>query len=50
MASQVLLNLLDQLRQSPRSAPLAFKGIRYIRVDSHTVKLADLPEAVAPPD
>ena len=31
----------------PRSAPLAFKGIRYIRVDSHKVKLADHPDKEA---
>ena len=31
----------------PRSAPLAFKGIRYIRVDSHNVKLADHPDKEA---
>ena len=27
----------------PRTAPLAFKGVRYIRVDSHKVKLAEHP-------
>ncbi len=31
----------------PRFAPLAFKGIRYIRVDSHKVKLADHPDKEA---
>ena len=31
----------------PRTAPLAFKGVRYIRVDSHKVKLAEHPDKEA---
>lgn len=30
--------------QAPRSAPLAFEGVRYIRVDSHKTKLSDHPD------
>ena len=29
---------------APRSAPLAFSGVRYIRVDSHTTKLSEHPD------
>ena len=30
-----------------RSAPVAFQGVRYVRVDSHKVKLADYPDKEA---
>ncbi|RRS01086.1 transcriptional regulator [Aquabacterium soli] len=30
--------------QAPRSAPLAFEGVRYIRVDSHKTKLSEHPD------
>lgn len=29
--------------QAPRTAPLAFSGVRYIRIDTHKTKLADHP-------
>lgn len=31
----------------PRTAPLAFKGIRYIRIDSHKTKLSEHPDKEA---
>lgn len=31
----------------PRTAPLAFKGVRYIRVDSHKTRLAENPDKEA---
>jgi ATP-dependent DNA helicase RecG len=31
----------------PRTAPLAFRGVRYIRVDSHTTKLSEHPDKEA---
>jgi ATP-dependent DNA helicase RecG len=30
--------------QAPRTAPLAFDGVRYIRVDSHKTRLSDHPD------
>lgn len=30
--------------KAPRSAPLAFGGVRYIRIDSHKTKLAEHPD------
>ena len=30
--------------QAPRAAPLAFDGVRYIRVDSHKTKLSEHPD------
>lgn len=30
--------------KAPRSAPLAFQGIRYIRIDSHKTRLAEHPD------
>lgn len=30
--------------RAPRSAPLAFEGVRYIRVDSHKTKLSEHPD------
>ena len=31
----------------PRSAPLAFQGVRYIRIDSHTTRLSEHPDKEA---
>lgn len=31
----------------PRATPLAFKGVRYIRIDSHKTRLSDQPEREA---